>query len=132
MNIVYLKLHCSKFPRGVHCTKGTLDYIHSDYWGPSRVESLRSSMYFMYIIDDFSRMTWVFMMKHKSEAFKNFKQWKILIENQTGKKIKRLRTDNGMEFCGSKFNKFRNVEEIVCHHTVRDIPLQNGVTERIN
>ncbi|GJT28378.1 retrovirus-related pol polyprotein from transposon TNT 1-94 [Tanacetum coccineum] len=43
------------------------------------------------------RMTWVFMMKHKSEAFEKFKHWKILIENQTGRKIKRLRTDNVKE-----------------------------------
>ena len=64
----------------------------------------------MSIIDDYSRMTWVFMMKHKSEAFKNFKQWKILIENQTGKKIKRLRIDNGLEFCGFEFNEFCKAE----------------------
>ena len=38
----------------------------------------------------YSRMTWVIMMKHKSEAFKNFKQWKVLVENQFERKIKRL------------------------------------------
>ncbi|KAL9293531.1 putative RNA-directed DNA polymerase [Arabidopsis thaliana] len=37
---VYGKLHRSKFPKAVHITKGTLDYIHSDCWGPARVESL--------------------------------------------------------------------------------------------
>ncbi|KAJ4719063.1 Retrovirus-related Pol polyprotein from transposon TNT 1-94 [Melia azedarach] len=68
------KLHRSKFPKAIHRTKGTLDYIHSDCWGPSRVESLGSHRYFVSMIDDFSRMTWVFIMKHKSEAFKNFRQ----------------------------------------------------------
>ena len=29
-----------KFNTGVHRTKGTLDYIHSDLWGPSQVVSL--------------------------------------------------------------------------------------------
>ncbi|GJR12409.1 retrovirus-related pol polyprotein from transposon TNT 1-94 [Tanacetum coccineum] len=58
-------------------------------------------------------MTWVFMMKHKSEAFEKFKHWKILIENQTGRKIKRLRTDNGLEFCSREFEAFCRDEGIV-------------------
>jgi len=69
------------------------------------VESLGGHMYFLSLIDDYSRMTWIFIMKHKSYAFKNFKQWKTLVENQTGKKVKRLRTDNGLDFCWSEFNK---------------------------
>ena len=100
---VFGKLHRTKFPKAVHRTKGTLDYIHSDCWGPSRVEAIGGYRYFVSFIDDFSRMTWVVMMKLKSEAFKCFKQWKALVENQTGKKIKRLRTDNGLEFCWTDF-----------------------------
>lgn len=84
------------------------------------------------MIDDFSRMTWVFIMKHKSEAFKNFRQWKALVENQTGKKIKRLRVDNGLKFCWSKFDEFCKNEGIVRHYTVRDTPQQNGVAERMD
>nr|GEZ29034.1 retrovirus-related Pol polyprotein from transposon TNT 1-94 [Tanacetum cinerariifolium] len=42
--------------------------------------------------------------KHKDEVFLTFKEWNVLIENQTGKKIKKLRTDNGLEFCGERFN----------------------------
>ncbi|KAJ4702606.1 Retrovirus-related Pol polyprotein from transposon TNT 1-94 [Melia azedarach] len=129
---IFGKLHRNKFPKAIHRTKGTLDYIHSDCWGPSRVESLGGHRYFVSMIDDLSRMTWVFIMKHKSEAFKNFKQWKALVENQTGKKIKRLRTDNGLEFCWSEFDEFCKNEGIARHHTVRDTPQQNGVAERMN
>ena len=126
------KLHRSKFPKkGVHRTKGTLDYIHM-CWGPSRVESIGGHKYFVSMIDDYSRMTWVFMMKHKGEAFMKFKEWKTLIENQTWKKLKRLRTDNGLEFCSSEFDEFCKSEGIVRHHTVRYTPQQNGVAERMN
>jgi len=45
-------------------------------------------------------------MKYKSNAFKNFKQLKTLVENQTGKKVKRLRTNNGFKSCWSEFNEF--------------------------
>ena len=83
-------------------------------------------------IDDYSRKVWVYFLKQKSDVFITFKQWKALIENQTGKKIKRLRTDNGMEFCGNEFDQFCMNEGIVRHRTVRYTPQQNGVAERMN
>jgi 5'-3' exoribonuclease 2 len=119
---VYGKLQRSKFPKAVHQTKGTLDYIHSDCWGPARVESIGGHRYFLSIIDDYSRMTWIFVMKHKSDAFGKFKEWKTLVENQTGKKVKRLRTDNGLEFCSSEFDEFCKDQGIARHHTVRHTP----------
>ena len=54
---VFGKLHRTKFPKAIHRTKGTLDYIHSDCWGPSRVESMGGHRYFLSIIDDYSRMS---------------------------------------------------------------------------
>lgn len=74
----------------------------------------------------------MFFLKHKDEVFKYFKQWKALIEKQTGKKIKRLRTDNGLEFCSGEFNEFCKNEGIVRHRTVKYTPQQNGVAERMN
>ncbi|KAL6187297.1 hypothetical protein ACLB2K_038697 [Fragaria x ananassa] len=71
---IFGKLHRRKFPKAIDRTKGTLDYIHSDCWGHSRVDSLGGHRYFVSMIDDYSRMTWVFVMKHKNDAFKNFKQ----------------------------------------------------------
>ena len=129
---VFGKLHRKKFPKVVHKTKGTLDYIHSDCWGPSKVESLKGHRYFVSMIDDYSRKTWITFMKHKSEAFNSFKEWKILVENQTEKKIKRLRTDNGLEFCSTEFNQFCKDAGIARHHTIRYTPQQNGVAERMN
>ena len=61
-----------------------------------------------------------------------FKKWKILIEKQTGKQIRRLRTDNGLEFCGGDFNRFCEAEGISRHSTVVKTPQQNGVAERMN
>jgi len=71
---VFGKLHRNKFPTAIHRTKGTLDYIHADCWGPSRVESYGGHRYFLSLIEDYSRMTWIFIMKHKSDALKKFKQ----------------------------------------------------------
>uniref|UniRef100_A0A2N9FRN5 CCHC-type domain-containing protein n=1 Tax=Fagus sylvatica TaxID=28930 RepID=A0A2N9FRN5_FAGSY len=49
---------------------------------------------------------WVYFLKNKSEAFAKFKIWKAEVENQTGRKIKCLRTDNGTEYRDGDFLKF--------------------------
>lgn len=100
--------------------------------GPSPVLSKGGASYFLTLIDDFSRKVWIYFLKHKSDVFDTFKKWKVLIENQTGKKIKRLRTDNGLEFCSGEFNEFCANSGIARHRTVSYTPQQNGVAERMN
>ncbi|GJR53654.1 transposable element [Tanacetum coccineum] len=118
--------------QAVHQTKGTLNYIHSNLWGPSRVPSKGGARYMLTFIDDYSRRVWVHILKRKDEVFVNFKQWKTMIEKQAGKFVKRLRTDNGLEFCQGEFNEFYKNKGIVRHHTVRYTPQQNEVAERMN
>ncbi|GJR98627.1 retrovirus-related pol polyprotein from transposon TNT 1-94 [Tanacetum coccineum] len=113
-------------------TRDALDYIHSDLWGPSPATSRGGKRYMLTIIDDFSRKVWFFFLKHKDEVFPTFKEWKVLIENQTGKKIKKLRTDNGLEFCGESFNALCRKYGIARHHTLVRTPQQNGVAEIMN
>ncbi|KAG8500272.1 hypothetical protein CXB51_004359 [Gossypium anomalum] len=62
-----------RFTRGIHNTKGTLEYIHSDLWGPSRVPSRGGANYMLTFINDFSRKVWAFFLKQKSDAFFAFK-----------------------------------------------------------
>lgn len=64
--------------------------------------------------------------------FEKFKEWKSLVENQTGKKIKKLKTDNGLEFCNQQFGSYCANEGISRHRTVRLTPQQNGLAERMN
>ncbi|KAG8503336.1 hypothetical protein CXB51_001298 [Gossypium anomalum] len=52
-----------RFTRGIHNTKGTLEYINSDLWGPSRVPSRGGANYMLTFIDDFSRKVWAFFLK---------------------------------------------------------------------
>ncbi|KAG8482610.1 hypothetical protein CXB51_024194 [Gossypium anomalum] len=56
-----------QFTRGIHNTKGTLEYIHSDLWGPSKVPSRGGANYMLTFIDDFSRKIWAFFLKQKSD-----------------------------------------------------------------
>ncbi|RVW35322.1 Retrovirus-related Pol polyprotein from transposon TNT 1-94 [Vitis vinifera] len=121
-----------KFSMGSHTTNGVLEYIHSDLWGPSPVESYSGCRYYVTFIDDFSRKVWVYFLKAKDEVFGKFKEWKTMVEKRTGKVVKTLRTDNGLEFCNKDFDEFCRKEGIVRHRTVRHTPQQNGVAERMN
>uniref|UniRef100_A0A2N9F5E5 CCHC-type domain-containing protein n=1 Tax=Fagus sylvatica TaxID=28930 RepID=A0A2N9F5E5_FAGSY len=78
------------------------------------------------------RKSLVYFLKNKSEAFAKFKIWKAEVENQTGRKIKCLRTDNGTEYRDGDFLKFCEEHGIKRHFTVRKTPQQNGVAERLN
>ncbi|KAE8673094.1 hypothetical protein F3Y22_tig00111812pilonHSYRG00176 [Hibiscus syriacus] len=82
--------------------------------------------------DDFSSRVWVYPMKSKDEVLQIFLKWKNMIENQTGRKIKRLRTDNGGEYKSDPFYDVCHEYGIVRHFTVRHTPQQNGVSERMN
>jgi hypothetical protein len=67
------------------------------------VPSLGKSVYYVSFIDDFSRNTWIYFLKMKSEVFDRFKEFKALVENQKDKIIKVLRTDNVRDFRGNEF-----------------------------
>ena len=105
-NCVFGKPHRAKFPKGVHRSKHVLDYVRTDLWGPAQVSSLSGGKYFMTLIDDHSRKVWLYILKTKDQVVEKFKVWKVLVENQSGKKLKALRIDNGMKFCNREFKTF--------------------------
>eukprot|EP00253_Pinus_taeda_P013395 PITA_13395 len=86
----------------------------------------------LYGKDDFSRNTWIYFLKKKSEVFDRFKEFKAQVENQTEKKIKVLRTDNGGELCSKEFEEFCKKCGIARQKTTPYTPQQNGVAERMN
>ena len=95
-----------KFGTAIHNTEGILDYIHTDVWGPTKTASLGGKHYFVTFVDDFSRRVWVYTMKSKDEVFETFLVWKKMVENQTRRKIKVLRSDNGTEYRNDQFSYF--------------------------
>jgi transposase InsO family protein len=74
--------------------------------GPISCVSLGGWEYYATFIDDHSRKTWIYFLNTKSEVFKRFQEFKALVENQTGKKIKVLRLDNGGEYTSMEFAEF--------------------------
>lgn len=93
-------------PSSEHRSSGILDLIHSDVCGPTSTLSLTGREYYVTFIDDFSRKTWIYFLKTKDEVFARSKEFKALVENQTGKKFKVLRSDNRGEFTSNEFRDF--------------------------
>jgi hypothetical protein len=129
---VYGKQNRVRFPSGAMRTEGILQLVHSDVFGPVSVPSLGKSMYYVSFIDEFSRNTWIYFLRKKSEIFDKFKEFKALVENQTEKRIKMLRTDNGGEFCGNEFEELCKKCSIASQKTTPYTPQNNGVVERMN
>ena len=111
--------------------KDVLGLVHSDTCGPIQNASLGGASYFATITDDKTRYTQVTMLKRKSDVFKAFVEYKANVERITGKKIKRLRTDNAKEYA-SKISEFLKKEGISRELFVEYTSQQNGVAERAN
>lgn len=113
-------------------TKGILDLIHSDMMGPMETLSIGKARYILTFIDDFSRKVFCYFLKNKSDAFERFVELKNFVENQTERKIKALRTDNGTEYLSTRFEQMLKNSGIQHQLTTPYTPEQNGVAERYN
>ncbi|KAM1078563.1 hypothetical protein ACFX15_025113 [Malus domestica] len=109
-------------------TKHAFELIHCDIWGPHRVASRSGARYFLTIVDDFTRCTWVYLMRHKSNTQSLLKSFIAYAETQFHHKIKTIRTDNGGEFVSML--PFFNDHGILFQRSCVSTPQQNGVVER--
>ena len=79
-----------------------LEIIHTDVCGLMNVETRGGYHYFLTFTDDLSRYGYIYLMKHKSETFEKFKEFKSEVENRN-KKIKFLQSDHGGEYLSYEF-----------------------------
>lgn len=126
-------------------TSQSFELLHMDLVGPVQTESIGGKKYFLVVVDDFSRFTWVAFLHDKSETFKNFLLLfnRMRIEVQSYNKseddnhsykfsIGRLRTDHGTEFENASFADFCSERGILHEFSAPITPQQNGVVERKN
>ncbi|GJU25787.1 putative RNA-directed DNA polymerase [Tanacetum coccineum] len=112
-------------------TENILDLVHSDVCGPMKTKTLGGCSYFVTFIDDHSRKVWVYTLKTKDQVLDVFKQFHALVERQTGKKLKCIRSDNGGEYIGP-FDAYCREHEIQHQKTPPKTPQLNGLAERMN
>ncbi|KAI3511597.1 hypothetical protein L1887_18752 [Cichorium endivia] len=81
-------------------------------------------------VEDYSRYGYIYLIKHKSETFEKFIEFKHEVENQLGRKIKMLRSDRGREYLSIEFHNYLKECGIVSQLTPPRTPQLNGVAER--
>ena len=81
------KQHRHPFLSERNVSKGLLDVIHSDVWGPTQTMIIGGCRYFVTFIDGYSRHTWICPMKSKSEVFSHFLKLKNRVQNEKNRKI---------------------------------------------
>lgn len=106
-----------------------LELIHLDAWTSPSL-SFYGFRYYVLFIDAFSRYTWLYPLKLKSDVFATFVQFKTLVENMFNAKIKIVQTDGGGEYKNKKFQSFFHIHGIHHQFSGPHHPEQNGLAER--
>jgi len=112
--------------------RNKLDLVHSDLSGPFPVPSYGNSLYYITLINDATRVTWVRFMKQKSETTKIIKDFVTEMEHQHHKSPKAFRTDDGGEYVTKDLKGFVESKGIIHEFTPPYSPEPNGVAERLN
>jgi hypothetical protein len=121
------KQHCLSFPHSTSTSTQPFDLIHCDIWGPFSTKSLTGSSYFLTIVDDHTRFTWIHLLENKSQTKTHIQAFFNLVETQFNAKINTLRSDNGAEF---NMNHFYATKGVIHQLSCIETPQQNSTVER--
>lgn len=113
-------------------TKSVLELIHSDLCGPMPMKSIGGARYILTFTDDYTRKVTVYCLKSKDEVVEYVRKYIARVERETDKKIKRFRSDNGLEYCNKTLKRMFDEMGIKHERTNVDTPQMNGIAERIN
>jgi hypothetical protein len=105
--------------------------VFVDLTGPQTTISRSGCSYIMNIIDDYSSYHWMQLLKAKSEAARELREWLLAVENQLGEKLCYLVTDNG-ELCSNEMNRWCAEKGITHQFTAPHTSAQNGCIERLH
>lgn len=103
------------------------DLIHTDIWGPFAIESVEGYKFFLTIVDDCTRVTWLYMLRNKSEVKTVFPDFLDHIHTQYHYIVKKVRSDNANELAFTDLFLSRGIiHQFSCAYT----PQQNSVVGR--
>ena len=110
-----------------HMSALPFDIIHCDIWGPHHVASYSGFRFFLTLVDDCTRFTWVFLLKHKSDAMTVLPRFFAMVHRQFDAGIKMLRSDNAPEL---KMAELCADQGVLHQFSCVEHPQQNSVVER--
>ena len=104
--------------------------IHYDVWGPSSISSISESWYFVIFVDDYSRYSWIFHMKHHSELLQVYSNFAKMVETQFSKWIKIFWFHNALEYIQYTFQPILHSYGIIHQLNCSGTSQQNGRVEQ--
>ena len=107
-----------------------LERVHIDIAGPMPVRSAGEKVYLYLVVDNYTRAVYVKPLTLKSEAVDAFRAFRAVAENESGKKIREVMTDNARELSMGEMRDICGQDGIKLHTTVPYHPASNGVAER--
>jgi len=124
------KHNCVPFPISNHRSSNPFDLLHSDIWGPSTILNIFGARWFVTLIDDCSRVTWTFLLKHKYDVSSIIPLFHSMIQTQFGVKIKVFLSDNAREYFNQVLSPYFQKEGIIHESSCVNTPQQNGIAKR--
>ena len=103
-----------------------------DVWGSAPVTTPNGMKWFVTFVDDCIRITWVYLLKHKSDVCSVFRIFYHMVLTQFGRSLKIVRSDNGGEYFKRELTDFFHAKGIIHQTSCPETPQQNGVAERKN
>lgn len=113
-------------------SKKPLELIHSDLSGRFATQSLGKALYYISFIDDFTRYSWIYFLKEKSDTHKAIKTFVTRVEKQYDAKVKKFRNDNGGEYINDANKNYFSEKGIEVETSPPYSHESNGVAERFN
>ena len=104
--------------------------LHIDIWGPYKVFTKGKFKYFLTIVDDHTRYTWVYLLQQKSDALQTLETFFLYAKKHFEAVFKVLRSDNALEFDTSQCQQFFNSHGILHETSCAYRPQQNARIER--
>ena len=118
------------FPVSTSHASKRFDLVHTDIWGPYKIITRGKFKYFLTLVDDFSRMTWVYLLEKKSDYLDTMLKFENFIQTQFEGSFKVIRSDNALEFadkaCENYFSSKGVIHQLSCPYT----PQQNARVKR--
>ena len=127
-SICYLvKQKCLPFHNSSSVLISAFELLDLDILGAFHLPTHDGFRYFLTILDDFTYLTWEYLLKAKSDVASIFPAFYNLVHTQYGVKIKSVRSDNAPELA---FTHFFSDKGMMSFHSCVDTSQQNSVVKR--
>jgi hypothetical protein len=112
-------------------TERPLQRVYTDFWGPFGVPTPSGARYILTFTDDYTRRSWIYLTRTRTELYNRFREWQMTAERQSNEELQAIRCDNAGEYLALAA-RLRQENGVVFEFTTPYTPEQNGVAERLN